>query len=327
MTSVISRRFSTLRRRFKRSSSNYSIRSDFPSPPRGRERRLLSRASADIYPSSGDETPVFNTPQSSMTPIAPSECNINLLAILGTAVITQSLDRLSTSPNRTRPSSEMTLSSSDALPPSSSPTRDGVILEEPISTAQAPPNTSNVATVPSNSPSTPISPMRRSQKRRRAARSRLSEVTTPDDMASVHPFPEPCPLSIDSMNDSRLDLEKCGEQDKHELYPRPLAVNRQTDHSSAEERLRCGQLSPVSPQPPSSCPHELSNNRGIMNLSMNSEIEVPDRLSSVGKIPSPNGSSASSSAHEEGRSQSRLDGDYRDTLSQDIATRLSPRPP
>lgn len=57
-----SRFFRHLSRRFHRSSSNYSIRSDFPAPPHGTERRWLSRDSADICPSSGDESPVCNTP-------------------------------------------------------------------------------------------------------------------------------------------------------------------------------------------------------------------------------------------------------------------------
>ncbi|KAH6651950.1 hypothetical protein BKA67DRAFT_342598 [Truncatella angustata] len=55
-------RLHCLKTKFYRSSSNYSVRSEFPDPPPGTERRLVSRDSADIYPSSGEESPLSSAP-------------------------------------------------------------------------------------------------------------------------------------------------------------------------------------------------------------------------------------------------------------------------
>ncbi|KAK8137960.1 hypothetical protein PG984_001340 [Apiospora sp. TS-2023a] len=95
MRQAMSRGLRSLGRRFRQSSSCYSIRSDFPAVPEGKERRLLARESADIHPSSGSETPLFNTPETGGTPTIASRGNVDLLAMTGTMIAASELDRLS----------------------------------------------------------------------------------------------------------------------------------------------------------------------------------------------------------------------------------------
>lgn len=70
LSATMVRHLQSVGRRFRSSSSNYSSRPEFPNPPDARERRLLARDSIDIWPSSGDESPVYPTPE--------PDCSLNL---------------------------------------------------------------------------------------------------------------------------------------------------------------------------------------------------------------------------------------------------------
>lgn len=280
MRNAVARRFRALRRRFHRSSSSYSIRSDFPAPPAGRERRLLSRASADIYPSSGEETPIFNTPQSGMTPIPPVGGHINLLAIAGTSIAIENLDHLSAKSEKTEADSEMTVFSSDELP-----------------TGQVPPSAPDFIVTPPSGPSAPASPLKRPQRRRAATRSRLSEVTTPDGMNS----PERSPLNIGSSNTSKIEEVDYYNQNHHDLYPRPLAVRHKSDSLTVPETPQPHQLPSKDCRYSSPPPIEegrLLKYWGTTKIDMSGEIRVPARSTSVGKIPPPDGPQSSHSLTE-----------------------------
>ncbi|RYP25724.1 hypothetical protein DL768_011419 [Monosporascus sp. mg162] len=76
-------------------SSTKSTRSDFPAPPDGKERRLLSRCPVDTWPSSGDETPIYNTPEPHNVPFLHTGSCIDPLATAPVAIAIGELDRLS----------------------------------------------------------------------------------------------------------------------------------------------------------------------------------------------------------------------------------------
>ncbi|KAK7924348.1 hypothetical protein PG985_006402 [Apiospora marii] len=187
---AMSRGLRSLGRRFRQSSSSYSIRSGFPVPPEGKERRLLARESADIHPSSGSETPLFNTPETGGTPTATSRGNVDLLAMGGTMIAASELDRLSSS---------------------------GTIHSGPPSTAGTtldPQYDDVYSSLPS---------LRREQKRRAAARSRLSEVTTPEDLANPNSSPPETDI-----------LDEPAKSELSRLIPQPLKLGRD---SIAEQNL------------------------------------------------------------------------------------------
>ncbi|RYO73913.1 hypothetical protein DL766_009274 [Monosporascus sp. MC13-8B] len=103
-------------RRHSRSSTK-STRSDFPAPQDGKERRLLSRYPADAWPSSGDETPIYNTPESHELPFLqnfPAGSYIDPLATGPVTIAIGELDRLSSRARRSGSRSEAALSGSSA---------------------------------------------------------------------------------------------------------------------------------------------------------------------------------------------------------------------
>ncbi|RYP35747.1 hypothetical protein DL767_003692 [Monosporascus sp. MG133] len=103
--------------RHRSRSSIKSTRSDFPAPPDGKERRLLSRYPVDTWPSSGDETPIYNTPEPHNVPFLqnfPTGSYIEPLATAPVAIATRELDRLSSQARRSRSRSEAALSDSSA---------------------------------------------------------------------------------------------------------------------------------------------------------------------------------------------------------------------
>ncbi|KAI2617901.1 hypothetical protein GGR54DRAFT_203132 [Hypoxylon sp. NC1633] len=314
--SIVTKRFRSLGRRIRRSgSSNFSIRSAFPAPPESKERRLLARDSEDIWPSSGEETPLFNTPQSDVTNTGldhPSGHYFDPLAMASMIIATAELDRLSSRASLDRASRT---SGSSAGFSGSSP-----ISHTPIySNLATPNNEASISdstgldmppTMPYNTPASSgpqsgnLSPVFRSPqrpgKRRRTQRSRLSEVTTPDEVGTPA---EPAEDSVDtslSLSHSQIEpLQECsatmssGIEDS--VYPKPLAINRNdqedtqtpTDGPSVAARenhpttafANCCPVLDVpsksrTPQPPTG----LSSDHG-------EPVSPPARGSSIGKIP------------------------------------------
>lgn len=178
----------SLGRRFRQSSSSYSIRSDFPVPPEGKERRLLARESADIHPSSGSETPLLNTPEPGGTPTATSRGKVELLAMTGTMIAASELDRLSSS------------GTTHSGPPSTAGTTLDLLHDDVYSS---------------------LPPLRREQKRRAAARSRLSEVTTPEDLAN----PDSARVQLYSPPETDI-LDEPANSELRRLVPKPLKHGR-----------------------------------------------------------------------------------------------------
>ncbi|KAI1468371.1 uncharacterized protein F4812DRAFT_458807 [Daldinia caldariorum] len=242
---IILERFRSLRRRIKRSgSSTFSIRSEFPPPLNRKVRRLLARDSVDIWPSSGEESPVFNTPESDAPNVKRTSgtgSHIDPLAMASMMIATAELDRLS---------SRMSLDQASGVSGSSvgisqSSRGSHTSCDKDITT----PNnemSASVSTVldmppavPFNTPSSSVphsgtispvskSPQRRGQ-RRKTQRSRLSEVTTPDEIASLAESVEELNDSL-SLPDNPIEtLPECsgvsrlGDED---LYPKPLIINR-----------------------------------------------------------------------------------------------------
>ncbi|KAI0554719.1 hypothetical protein F4679DRAFT_579062 [Xylaria curta] len=187
---TVSKRFRSLRDKLhrSRSSSMFSIRPEFPPPPDGKERRYRSRNSNDIWPSSGEESPIFNTPASNISPVPPAGYNANLLAASGLMMAAADIDRLTaTAHEGSRPRIPGTRSLELHRPRPLSGA-DSSPSEGESSNADATPN------VPANSPSSLLpptgltSPLSRSPqwpgRKNRRQPSRLSEVTTPDEINS-----------------------------------------------------------------------------------------------------------------------------------------------
>jgi hypothetical protein len=161
------RRFRYLKRRLRSSSSSYSIRSDFPIPLHGTERRLLSRGSADIYPSSGEETPVFTTPTDRTPLVTPNDIDNNVkvaMSILDSCVRESSTEGADLGLMRNT---------------STIPTTGG--SDELDSASKAPADTPSLSGIAA----THTSPNDPGHRGRAAMRSRLSEVTTPEDLITA----------------------------------------------------------------------------------------------------------------------------------------------
>ncbi|KAJ3566578.1 hypothetical protein NPX13_g7084 [Xylaria arbuscula] len=185
---TVSKRYHSLRNRLRRgrSSSMFSVRPEFPPPPAGKVRRYRSRNSNEIWPSS-EETPIFNTPESKNTPVQPSGQSAALLAGAGLRIATVELDRLTDYSRSAKSSLEVARQSS------SSGESD---LNESESSSIVDPTPA----VPSNSPASFLSPLpmvsttpvSRSWQglRSRRQHSRLSEVTTPDEINTAAHTPE-----------------------------------------------------------------------------------------------------------------------------------------
>jgi hypothetical protein len=184
----VSRRFRSFGRRLQRFSSRHSVHSDFPVQRGGGERRQMAQGSGEIYASSGDESPVFNSPASDVTPSDVSDGNVSLLALAVTMIATAELDRLSSYSDRDR----IATGSLTCPPPqvsSDSPASEADIAANVVNI-----DTSGPVTAPErlDIPDSGIiglrqsaSPLMRGQQRGAATRSRLSEVTTPEDYDSL----------------------------------------------------------------------------------------------------------------------------------------------
>ncbi|KAI3339433.1 hypothetical protein F4824DRAFT_44241 [Ustulina deusta] len=177
---TVSKRFHSLRDRLRRgrSSSMFSVRPEFPPPPTGKVRRYRSRNSNEIWPSS-EESPIFNTPESNKSPVQPLGQNTTLLAASGLRIAAGELDRLTNQSRSAKSSLEIARISSGT---------ESARSESESSVADTTP------AVPTNSPSSWLSPMglanpapkppQRPGLRGRRQHSRLSEVTTPEEINS-----------------------------------------------------------------------------------------------------------------------------------------------
>ncbi|KAI1504091.1 hypothetical protein F5X99DRAFT_406472 [Biscogniauxia marginata] len=229
---TISRRFRRLGRRLRgSSSSSYSVRSEFPAPPDGKERRFLARNSTDIWPSSGDESPVFNTPESDDTPINTRGSHIDPLAMAGMMIATAGLDRLSTPASQDQRSRVSTPLSSSAASPSPR-TSTSTSRSTPANVPPTIPFNTLSSSGPQSGVASPATrPPQRPGQRRRAQRSHLSEVTTPEELTlpvepvDDNPYYQPTfsPFSIETLQEYSTSS---GSGSHESLYPKPLSTSR-----------------------------------------------------------------------------------------------------
>ncbi|KAF7540725.1 hypothetical protein G7054_g1150 [Neopestalotiopsis clavispora] len=179
----IRKAFRYVKRKFSGASTNVSIRSDFPDFPRGAARRILSRDSTDIYQSSEEETQVFNTPvRTPLEPLSPLKEDLEGVN-----------DTYNDAPTIFRAS--VLDEDDDMFRPSVSPS---VLLNK--STARS-------------------TPARLGPRRRTTTKSRLSEVTTPEDLATSDPFPSPYSLEVDHDSADCAVVDSLTDEEAH-LSPR-----------------------------------------------------------------------------------------------------------
>ncbi|KAI1768507.1 hypothetical protein GGR53DRAFT_517895 [Hypoxylon sp. FL1150] len=301
---IVTRHFRSIGRRLKRTgSSTFSIRSEFPAPRDSKERRLLARDSADIWASSGNETPIFNTPESNVNLVYPVGNHLDPLAMASIIIATGELDRLSSrasldQASRTSGSSTGFSHSSpiSAVPPysdSASPNNGASLFNSMM--LEVPPPVPFNTPASSSSQSGVASPASRSShrrgQRRRAQRSRLSEFTTPDEAASPASDFAEHPLSFSTPQIE--PLRECSPphlgQDERGMYPKPLAINRdtyedtETQNDNPLEDRRKSSIPVVSITPPDK-PGSFS--RTLSGFSdIDDAISPPSRVSSIGKTP------------------------------------------
>ncbi|KAI0418955.1 hypothetical protein F5X98DRAFT_96946 [Xylaria grammica] len=202
---TVSKRFHSFRDRLRRgrSSSMFSVRPEFPPPPAGTVRRYQSRNSNEIWPSS-EESPIFNTPESNISPVQPVGQNTVLLAASGLRIAAVELDRLTTQSRSAKSSLELArISSGTSSARSSSGSSDADTV--PVVPASSP-----ALLLPPAGLVNPISRLPRGAGRlSRRQYSRLSEVTTPEEInnPSQDAFPgfeaEPCESSMPQPPSSR----------------------------------------------------------------------------------------------------------------------------
>ncbi|KAI1112412.1 hypothetical protein F5Y14DRAFT_272049 [Nemania sp. NC0429] len=245
----VSKRFRSLRDRFRRgrSSSMFSIRPEFPPPPDGRERRYRSRNSNDIWPSSGEESPIFNTPESNISPMQPAGHHADLLAATGLAIATAELDRLTGSPGstpRTHAATSLELSRASAAPSlelagAAVTTKPELVRTSGSNDSPRSESGSSVTNIPISSPSLfppggSGTPMSRSPKRlgrqSRRQHSRLSEVTTPEEIGSSPALGDGSAISSQDIS------QEFGAERDESLIQRPLSISRPS--SSNDEPYR-----------------------------------------------------------------------------------------
>ncbi|KAI1204206.1 uncharacterized protein F4807DRAFT_454807 [Annulohypoxylon truncatum] len=276
---IITRRFQFLTRRPRRSgSSTFSVQSENPARRRrnSKERRLLARESVDVWPSSGEESPLFNTPESNIThadtPRAAGH-HFDPLAMASMMIATAELDRLSlrASLEHNSRTSGSSTGFSGSMPISPEPLYSGAGSLNDEASISEPTALYSPPTIPHNTP-TPLSrPPHRKGHRRRAQRSHLSEVTTPEDIASPEEYTEEFE-SRSSVSSSLIEpLPECsaipdgGHEDN--LYPKPLSISR---NSREEARPTDDTISG-------------ETQYGLIGLNRAGTISAPARVSSIGK--------------------------------------------
>lgn len=298
---IVTKRFRSLGQKLRHSgSSNFSIRSEFPATPDSRERRLLARDSADIWPSSGAETPLYNTPESDITFTRATGHHIDPLAIAGMMIATAELDRLSSraSLDQLSRTSGSSTGLSGSSPISYTPLHSGVTSPDNETSASELATIDMPPTMPFNTPAssasqsgigTPVSrPSQRRGHRRRGQRSRLSEVTTPDEVASPAESAEESVERHFSISSQIDTLPECssianGGNDDN-LYPKPLAINRGDSESPGSPS---GQATHPLPLIGSGGPGSPQASGDSKKLNVHEEISAPTRVSSIGKTPGP----------------------------------------
>ncbi|KAI0509551.1 hypothetical protein F5B22DRAFT_326251 [Xylaria bambusicola] len=201
---TVSKRFHSLRDRFRRgrSSSMFSVRPEFPPPPAGKVRRYRSRNSNEIWPSS-EESPIFNTPASSKSTPIQQQNAVLLAAASGLRIATVELDRLTNYSRSAKSSLEA------ARVSSSSDSEESFVAD----TTPDVPSNSHLSLL--SPPAVLASPMVRSPQwqglKSRRQHSRLSEVTTPDE---VNMASESGPLATyftsKALRDALPDIESEG---------------------------------------------------------------------------------------------------------------------
>ncbi|KAK9794136.1 hypothetical protein SCARD494_05713 [Seiridium cardinale] len=204
MRDAVRKRFQYLRSRFHRPSSSYSVRSDFPVPPYGTKRRLLSRDAVDMYTSSGEETGLFTTPVQ-VTPTTTPGCSANHLEFatpISDCELHTTLAKISSRAPNSGVVTAPSVISSDTLGP----------------LPRSPGSTSNKAAFVAHN--TAI--LRSGRRRRPTTRSRLSEVTTPDDIST--PEAPPCSCSpSDSVEHDESAIDDSDKRDSSYRSPRPFS--------------------------------------------------------------------------------------------------------
>ncbi|KAI1769835.1 hypothetical protein F4818DRAFT_446820 [Hypoxylon cercidicola] len=282
---IITKQFRSIGRRIQRTgSSTFSIRSEFRAPPDSKERRLLARDSADIWPSSGEETPLFNTPESDINLVRIVGHHLDPLAMASMMIATAELDRLSSrasldQASRTSGSSTGFYASpiSPTSPYSGSASPNNGISLANSTTLEIPPTIpldTPTSSGPQSGVATPLSrSSQRRGRRRRAQRSHLSEVTTPDEI------PSPADPAEDFGEQSR---------NEHSPYHKPLAIYRggheetgPRDDTPSEDN-RENSIPSVSITPPEKSGGRLRSPSG---LSDTEAISPPSRVSSIRKTP------------------------------------------
>ncbi|KAI1807436.1 hypothetical protein F4811DRAFT_559757 [Daldinia bambusicola] len=242
---IISERFRSLKRRIRRSgSSTFSIRSELSPPLHSKVRRLLARASVDIWPSSGEESPVFNTPESDVPNVKRTSgigSHIDPLAMASMMIATAELDRLSSRMSLDQASrvSASSAGISESSSGSHRPCDKDIATPNNEMPASVPTAPDMPPAVPFNTPSSSVSqsgtmspvskPSQRRGKRRRTQRSRLSEVTTPDEIASLAESAEELNDSLSLPASPIETLPECSgvsSLEDENLYPKPLTINR-----------------------------------------------------------------------------------------------------
>ncbi|KAI2635735.1 hypothetical protein GGS26DRAFT_589402 [Hypomontagnella submonticulosa] len=315
--SAVSRQFRWLGHRFRRSgSSTISIKSEFPAPPDSKERRFLARDSAEIWSSSGDESPIFNTPESNIANAKHthnSSHHLDPLAMASMMIATAELDRLSSRVNleRTSGTSGSSTGFSGSSPISLTPFHSGTTAPSNGASLSESNAIDTASTVPFNSPlssgqqsgvASPASrPTHRRGQRRRAQRSRLSEVTTPDDIASPAESIEDLTEGMPSFSSSQVEtLPECStilnSVNEGSLYPKPLEIRRggqdtpfrETglpggigDGNTAPEPDPLDTLLSIPPEKYGGSPQTSHS----LNLNAEDAISTPARISSFGKTP------------------------------------------
>ncbi|KAI1413454.1 hypothetical protein F5Y13DRAFT_161302 [Hypoxylon sp. FL1857] len=314
---IVTKQFQSLGRRLKRSgSSTFSVRSELPAPRTSKERRRLARDSADIWPSSGEETPMFNTPESNITnsgPLPAAGHHFDPLAMASMMIATAELDRLSS-----RASLEQTSRTSGS---STGFSGSSPVSHTPLYTNPTSPNNETSEstvlymppTIPFNTPSSsgpqssivsPVSrPSQRRGQRRRGQRSRLSEVTTPDDIAPPGELDEECNEGRPSLSSSQIEtLPECSatlnDGNEYNLYPEPLAINRNNGEGTGmpdngpSDDIREPSLAsePTKPDPLHIIPRDKLGSlsqppSGRLDSKREETILAPSRTSSIGKTP------------------------------------------
>ncbi|KAI0122697.1 hypothetical protein F4814DRAFT_438648 [Daldinia grandis] len=268
--------------RIRRSgSSTFSIRSEFPAPLHSKERRLLARNSIDLWPPSGEESPLFNTPESNVTNAKrisqEIRRHIDPLAIASVMIATAELDRLSSrSLDQVSRTSDSSTGISGNSPTSHTPFHSGAASPNNEMSSSTSPVLDIPPTIPFDTPSPGSKSSQRRGRQRRGRRSRLSEVTTPGDVTSPAE-------SIEEFNDALPECSSVPSKGTGEsLYPKPLIIG----HSSEEEVN-----SFIDDASKYLVPLQTDSGKGLGTLqrlpgSLASDVEdvAPSRVSSTGEI-------------------------------------------